>query len=196
MSEKNKIISLINESIEIKKLLLENVSTLELIEKVTNKCISSINSGHKIIFAGNGGSYADAQHLSAEFIGKFILDRKPMPAVLLGANNSSVSAISNDYDFEYCYEREFKAIFSSGDILLVFSTSGNSKNILRLVETANILKCETFGFSGETGGNLNKICNCIKVQSNITARIQECHILIGHIICEIVEEKIFGKKND
>jgi len=147
-------------------------------------------AGNKVIFAGNGGSFADSIHLTAEFVSKFNFDRKPLSAIALGANNSIITSIGNDYSFEDIFSRELDALAREGDLLIAISTSGNSKNIIKVIEKAQAKGITVYCLTGEKGGAVSKICKCLKVPSNTTARIQEVHITIGHIICEIVEDQL------
>jgi D-sedoheptulose 7-phosphate isomerase len=189
----NLIQNRIQESIDVKSLLLEDNNTTNLINTLAFECLNAIKLGNKIIFAGNGGSFGDAQHLSAEFVSRFLFDREPMASVVLGANSSSITAIGNDYGYDHVFSRELKAIGRDGDIVIAISTSGNSSNIISLVKSSLKRGYKTYALTGKSGGKLNNICECIKMPSSDTARIQECHILIGHIICEIVEHKYFNE---
>jgi D-sedoheptulose 7-phosphate isomerase len=150
-----------------------------------------LRTGGKIIFAGNGGSFADAQHLSAEFISRFMFDRAPLASLVLGANNSAISAIGNDYGYEQVFARELQGLANSGDLFIPITTSGNSRNILAAVEQAGRQGIKVVAFTGEGGGKLAASCECLCVPSRETARIQESHIMIGHIICALVERQYF-----
>jgi D-sedoheptulose 7-phosphate isomerase len=185
----------IEASIAVKQLLLGNTKLLQQIEQLTHTCIQSIKSGGKIIFAGNGGSFADAQHLSAEFTSRFLFDRAPLASLALGTNNSAISAIGNDYGFEQVFARELHAIARPGDVFIPITTSGNSPNILAAADVARQLNITTVGFTGQSGGQLKRRCECICAPSAETPRIQECHILIGHIMCCAVEARFFRKEN-
>jgi D-sedoheptulose 7-phosphate isomerase len=147
-----------------------------------------------VIFAGNGGSFADAQHLSAEFTSRFLFDRAPLPSLALGTNNSAISAIGNDYGYEQVFARELQAIAKPGDVFIPITTSGNSSNVLAAVEIAQTLGISTVGWTGQSGGRLKQLCECICIPSAETARIQECHILIGHILCGLVEAAYFRQE--
>jgi len=152
---------------------------------------SSLAAGGKLLIAGNGGSAADAQHIAAELTGRFVRERKPLPAIALHANTSALTAIGNDYGYEQVFARELSALASPGDVLLAISTSGNSKNILRAIEAARSKKLAVIGLTGESGGHLRAACDlCLCVPSKSTARIQEMHITIGHAICELLEEAL------
>ena len=148
-----------------------------------------------MLLCGNGGSAADAQHLAAEFSGRFYYDRQPLPAEALHVNTSFLTAVANDYSFEDVYARMVRATGKPGDILIGLSTSGNSPNVVRAFEEARAIGMTTIGFTGETGGKLSPLCDfLINVPSQDTPRIQEAHITIGHIICEIVESTLFPKQ--
>jgi D-sedoheptulose 7-phosphate isomerase len=181
------------ESIAVKQALLEDAPLLAQIEALAGQCLSALKAGGKIIFAGNGGSFADAQHLSAEFISRFRLDRAPLASVALGTNNSAISAISNDYGYEQVFSRELAAVAKPGDVFIAISTSGNSPNILAAIEEAERLSIATACLTGQTGGKLAAICNCLRIPSDEVARVQECHITIGHIICGLVEHMYFAE---
>lgn len=178
------------ENLKIKSEILNS----ELISQIVNTSIAIVGclkNKSKIFFAGNGGSFADSQHLAAEFISKFLVNRSAIPAIALGTNSSILSSISNDFKYEDTFSRELSALGKSGDIFLPISTSGNSKNIVKAVKIAKDLNIKSIALTGLTGGELGSLCECIKVPSTNVARIQECHILIGHLICEIVEQEIF-----
>ena len=163
--------------------------------KVCNSAKKTFEKKGKIIFAGNGGSFADAQHLSAEFISKLKTDRHPLPAIALGTNSSSVTAVANDYGYEYVFSREFEAIGNENDLLIAISTSGNSKNIINLIEKAKSLGIDFFVLTGKDGGECARYKNIIRIQSEDTALIQEIHIIVGHIICTIAEQSFLKKSN-
>jgi len=182
-------------SIAVKQDLLVDEKLIGQIEKLAADCVKSLQSGRKLIFAGNGGSFADAQHLSAEFISRFMFDRAPLASLVLGANNSAISAISNDYGYEQVFARELQGVARPGDVFIPITTSGNSRNILVAVEQARKQGVITVAFTGEGGGKLAALCDCLCVPSRETARIQECHIMIGHIICGLVEQQYFKEKN-
>lgn len=183
---------IIEKSIAVKISLLQDIELQTTIMKCVDKIYSALKSGNKILFCGNGGSAADAQHLAAEFSGRFYLDRKALPAEALHVNTSYLTAVANDYSFDVVYSRLVDGIGCEGDILVGISTSGNSKNIINALETANAKGMLTVGMTGESGGQMKNICDLlINVPSNDTPRIQESHILIGHIICQLVEEKYF-----
>lgn len=182
-------------SIALKQVILANEKLIDQIEKLATDCVQCLKAGGKVIFAGNGGSFADAQHLSAEFISRFMFDRAPMASLVLGANNSAISAIGNDYGYEQVFARELQGVARPGDVFIPISTSGNSRNILVAVELARRQGLSTVAFTGEGGGKLAPLCDCLCVPSRETARIQECHIMIGHIVCGLVEQQYFKEKN-
>jgi D-sedoheptulose 7-phosphate isomerase len=184
----------IQASIAAKQALLKDELLLQQISDLAQKCLASLKAGGKIIFAGNGGSFADAQHLSAEFTSRFLFDRAPLASIALATNNSAISAIGNDYGYEQVFARELQAIAKPDDVFIPISTSGNSVNILAAVEIAKTLKVTTIALTGLGGGKLKHCCECICVPSNETARIQECHILVGHILCGIVEDQYFPRE--
>jgi len=181
------------ESIKVKQLLMNSPENLKVLEKLVKDCIKSLNDGGKIIFCGNGGSFADSQHLTAEFISKLRFDRGPLPAIALGTNSSNLTAIGNDYGFEYVFERELIALHGKNDVFIPISTSGNSANIIRAIKKASELGIKTYGLSGINAGKMDDLCTVIRVPSAKTEKIQECHIMIGHIICSLIEKEIFKK---
>lgn len=190
--------------IGIKKLLLESIAVkekvhndkavLDTLKELIGYVIISLNSGGKIIFAGNGGSFADAQHLSAEFTSRFMFDRNALASIVLGANNSGLSAMANDYGYDRVFSRELQAVGNKNDVFIPISTSGNSPNIIKAAKEAANQGMKVVGFSGNSGGILATQCSCIKVPSDSTARIQESHITLGHILCEIVEREMFQER--
>jgi D-sedoheptulose 7-phosphate isomerase len=183
----------IEASIGVKQAILRDVGILSQLASLTDSCLQSLRAGGKIIFAGNGGSFADAQHLSAEFTSRFQFDRAPLPSLALGTNSSSISAIGNDYGYEMVFCRELEAIAKSGDIFIPITTSGNSRNILAATKVAKELDIVAFGLTGSSGGLLKEHCDCICVPSVDTARIQESHIMLGHILCGLVEARFFQR---
>lgn len=185
--------SQIASAIAVKQAVLADPKIIEKIEALANLCLSSLRSGGKIIFAGNGGSFADAQHLSAEFTSRFLFDRGPLASLTLGTNNSAISAIGNDYGYEQVFARELCGIAKVGDVFIPISTSGNSPSILAAVVAAKEMGISTFAWTGASGGRLKPMCDCLCVPSPETARIQECHIMVGHILCGLVETRFFKK---
>lgn len=189
---KHIIQSRISESIETKQKLLSNEKLLQTIEDVSRVIITAFTNGNKILFCGNGGSAADAQHLAAEFSGRFYLNRKALPAEALHVNTSYLTAVANDYGYDVVYARLVEGIGVKGDVLIGLSTSGNSINILKAFEAAKANGMITVAFTGESGGKMKEISDyLINVPSSVTPRIQEAHILVGHVICEIAEAEYF-----
>ena len=183
---------IIQSSIDVKTAVLENSHLLKTILTITDVMVAALKSNRRIYFCGNGGSAADAQHLAAELTGRFYTDRKALAAEALHCNTSYLTAVANDYGFDEIYARMIEGIAQEGDVLVGLSTSGNSKNIINAFEKAKEHHVITISFTGETGGVLKPLSNyCINVPSSDTPRIQETHILIGHIICQLVEEKYF-----
>ena len=163
------------------------------VSKAADMIRSSLAAGGKLLIAGNGGSAADAQHIAAELTGRFVRERKPLPAIALHANASALTAVGNDYGYDQVFARELSALASPGDVLLGISTSGNSRNILRAIEAARCKKVAVIGLTGESGGQMRTVCDlCLRVPSKSTARIQEMHITIGHAICDVLEERLAG----
>ena len=188
----SKIKSVIQSSIDLKTKVLNDPELVETVQKIVNQIIHCYENGGKVLFCGNGGSAADAQHLAAELSGRFYFDRHPLFAEALHVNSSYITAVANDYGFDEVFARLVMAMGSKNDILIGLSTSGNSINILRAFSEANSLGMITVGFTGQSGGQLKEKCTyLINVPSNDTPRIQEVHILLGHIICELVEEMLF-----
>lgn len=188
----NRISEAIRESVRVKERILADPWLIKEIEEVAMTCSQALCDGYKIMFCGNGGSAADAQHLAAELSGRFYIDRKPLAAEALTVNTSFLTAVSNDYSFEEVYARLVEGSGNEGDVLVGLSTSGNSENIIRAFKTAHLKNIITVGLTGESGGKLAPISDfIIKVPSADTPRIQEAHIMIGHIICELVERNLF-----
>ena len=183
----------INSSIDVKQKFLISPQVFDTINKLVYKSLEALNSGGKIIFAGNGGSFGDAQHLSAEFTSRFLFDRAPLASIALGTNSSSMSAIGNDYGYENVFSRELEAVGNDNDIFIPITTSGNSKNIIEAINIAIVKDIKTIGLTGFNDALINNLCECICVPSKDTGRIQECHILIGHIFCGMVEKMYFNK---
>jgi D-sedoheptulose 7-phosphate isomerase len=186
----------ISESIQVKQNILENPDLLSKISQVSQEIINAFKNDKKVLFCGNGGSAADAQHIAAELSGRFYFDREPLFAEALHVNTSYLTAVANDYSYDEIYSRLVKAKGRAGDVLIGISTSGNSKNVIKAIEVANEKGMITIGMTGKTGGKMKEICKyLINVPSTDTPRIQEAHIMIGHIICEIVEKVLFEKHN-
>jgi len=182
----------IEENIELMNSILHDTIFMSQISQLADIMVKSLRKGGTIFFCGNGGSAADAQHLAAELSGRFYFDRAPLPAEALHCNTSYLTAIANDYGFEHVYERLIRGNGKKGDVLIGLSTSGNSLNITKAFETAKNLDITTIAFTGENGGKLKEIADYIlQIPSTDTPRIQEAHILIGHIICELIETEMF-----
>ena len=181
-----------NESKEINRLILENDDTINRIQKFAELIIKSYQNGGKLFIAGNGGSAADSQHITAELVSRFYKERKALPAESLNVNTSNLTAIANDYDFSAVFSRQLEANAKEGDVFLGISTSGISKNILNALKISKKLKIYTLGLTGKDGGEMADLCdNIIMIPSCNTPRIQEYHITIGHIICELIESSLF-----
>lgn len=185
--------NIIQASIQVKENILANPDLLKTIEVVTNAIAAAFRNGNKVLFCGNGGSAADAQHLSAEFSGRFYTDRNPLPSEALHCNTSYLTAVANDYGYDFVYSRIIRGTGKAGDVLVALSTSGNSVNITNALQAAREIGMITVGFTGETGGKMAIMCDyLVNVPSNDTPRIQESHITIGHIICQLVEDQLFN----
>jgi D-sedoheptulose 7-phosphate isomerase len=181
----------IRDSIKVKQALLDDGPTLTLLEQLCFLFSKQLSDGNKIIFAGNGGSAADSQHLAAEFVSRFDFDRPSLSAIALTTDTSMLTAIGNDYGYEYVFSRQLQAQARPGDVFVGITTSGKSRNVLRAFEECKRLSISSVALCGQ-GGDINKIVDyCVRVPSNQTARIQECHILIGHLICSQVERLMF-----
>lgn len=188
----NRIASIISQSIEVKTKLLADDNLIQKIGDATNVIVTALRSGNKILFCGNGGSAADAQHLAAEFSGRFYHDRKALPAEALHTNTSYLTAVANDYGYDFVYSRLLEGIGKNGDVLVGISTSGNSKNIVKAFETAKNNGIAVIALTGEGGGTMAESADVLlNMPSNDTPRIQEAHILVGHIMCQLVEELYF-----
>ena len=184
----------IEKSKDIKEKILSDKELINLIVKVGDKLVDVYKSGNKLLIAGNGGSAADAQHIAGELVSKFYFDRPALAAIALTTDTSIITAIGNDYGYEYLFSRQIEANGVKGDVFLGIYTSGNSKNIIEGLKTAKEKGLITIGLTGENGGKMKNLCDyCICAPSTETPRIQEAHILIGHILCSIIEEAIFGK---
>lgn len=191
----SKIKDIVAASIAVKQQVWADETLLQTVDAVTEIITKAFQQGNKVLFCGNGGSAADAQHLAAEFSGRFYIDRDALPAEALHANTSYLTAVANDYSYDVIYSRLIKGLGNKGDILVGLSTSGNSKNIVLAFEQAKANGMITVGFTGESGGKIKALSDyLINVPSADTPRIQESHILLGHIICQLVEEKYFGNK--
>ena len=192
----DKIKTIVGESIAVKNKVLANEELLKTVELIIEAIVAALKNGNRIYFCGNGGSAADAQHLAAEFSGRFYTDRDALPAEALHCNTSYLTAVANDYSYDVVYARLIKGIANKGDVLVGLSTSGNSANIVKAFEVAREKGIITVAFTGEGGGKMKAISDyLINVPSNDTPRIQESHIMLGHIVCELVEEKYFAAPN-
>lgn len=192
---KKSIKKIIKSSIAVKTAIVNDEQMVSLIESAVEVITNAFKNNKKVFFCGNGGSAADAQHLAAEFSGRFYIDRKPLPAEALHCNSSYLTAVANDYSYDLIYARLVECFANEGDILVGLSTSGNSSNVVKAFEKAREKKVLTVGFTGDTGGKIKELSDFLfNVPSTDTPRIQESHIMIGHIICELVEKKLFSEK--
>jgi len=183
---------IIKSSIDTKQSVLQNEGLLKTIAASVDVIVNAFRNGNRVYFCGNGGSAADAQHLAAEFSGRFYTNRKALPAEALHCNTSYLTAVANDYGFDEIYSRLIDGIGEAGDVLVGLSTSGTSANIIKAFETAKKKEMITIGFTGKSGGNMKPLCDhLVNIPSTDTPRIQESHIMVGHIICQLVEEKYF-----
>jgi D-sedoheptulose 7-phosphate isomerase len=190
----SKITDIIKESVSVKNKVLGDSHFLDTIEKTIAATVAALRNGHRLYFCGNGGSAADAQHLAAEFSGRFYLDRDALPAEALHCNTSYLTAVANDYSYDVIYSRLVKGLAHKGDVLFGLSTSGNSGNIVKAFETAREKGVITVGFTGDDGGKMKELSDYLfNVPSKNTPRIQESHIMIGHIICQLAEEQYFAQ---
>ena len=189
---KNRISECIQKSVDNFNEILTDENLGQTIEQIAGLCIVAFRKDKKMLLCGNGGSASDAQHIAAELSGRFYKDRKPLYAVALHVNSSFITAVANDYGYDETYARMTEAAGREGDILLGISTSGNSLNVVNALQKANEIGLTTIGFTGNSGGKMASICDyIIKIPSDDTPRIQEAHILIGHIICQLIEEELF-----
>jgi D-sedoheptulose 7-phosphate isomerase len=188
----DKIKKIISSSIQVKQAVLGDNSLLETVQNISNEMVKCLRFDNRIYFCGNGGSAADAQHLAAEFSGRFYTDRKALPAEALHCNTSYLTAVANDYSYDVVYSRLIDGIAKEGDIVVGLSTSGNSTNIVKAFEVARNKKVITVGFTGKDGGKMKPLSDfLLNVPSTDTPRIQESHMMLGHIICQMVEELYF-----
>jgi D-sedoheptulose 7-phosphate isomerase len=189
---KEKIKKIITSSIAVKQSILNDDKLLDTLQQVSLEMVKTLKLGGRIYFCGNGGSAADAQHLAAEFSGRFYIDRQALPAEALHCNTSYLTAVANDYSYDVVYARLVQGIANEGDFVVGLSTSGNSANIVKAFEVARDKKVITVGFTGKEGGKMRSLSNyLLNVPSTDTPRIQESHIMLGHIICQLVEESYF-----
>ena len=175
----------------VKQQMLDNAAILQTIEEAVSRCITALKAGNKIILAGNGGSAADAQHIAAELVGRFETERPGLPAITLTTNSSTVTAVANDYEYNNIFRRQVQALGQRGDVFIGISTSGNSPNVIAAIEQCKTQGITVIGFAGETGGKMLELCDvCVRVPSRNTARIQESHITIGHILCSLIDSAL------
>lgn len=186
----------VNSSIDVKNKIVNNETILGTIKNTASAIVNCYKNGGKVLFCGNGGSAADAQHLAAELSGRFYFNRPPLEAEALHVNSSYVTAVANDFSYDDIYSRYVDGVGKPGDVILGFSTSGNSENIVRALQVAKDKNMITVGLTGETGGKMKELSDfLLNVPSKDTPRIQESHIMLGHIICEIVEHQLFAETN-
>ncbi len=182
----------------IKNEFNEHIKTAKSLHNLTSEvvtsaqlCIDSLNNGGKILLFGNGGSAADAQHIAAELVGRYKVERKGLPVIALTTDTSVLTSISNDYGYDHVFDRQVEALVNKGDVVIGISTSGNSRNVINALKIASKLKCKTIGFSGGEGGAMNDICDInLIAPSDDTPRIQEMHMIIGHTICHLIDQKL------
>jgi len=184
---------IIERSIATKQQIINDKTLIQTVQQIADAIVDCYQKGGKVLFCGNGGSAADAQHLAAELSGRFYFDRPPLEAEALHVNSSYVTAVANDYSYNDIYSRYVKGVGKPGDVIIGFSTSGNSENIVRALQVAREKKMVTVGMTGKTGGKMKELSDfLLNVPSTDTPRVQESHIMLGHIFCEIVEETLFG----
>jgi D-sedoheptulose 7-phosphate isomerase len=194
MDNGTKIKDILHSSADLKNQIAQDTDFIQLVNSAASAITKCLSSGNKLLLCGNGGSAADAQHLAAEFSGRFYFDRDPLFAEALHVNTSYLTAVGNDYSYDEIYARLIKAKGRKGDVLIGISTSGNSGNVLKALERAKEIGMINIGLTGNEGGKMKELCDILlNIPSNDTPRIQECHITVGHIICELVEEQIFTK---
>jgi D-sedoheptulose 7-phosphate isomerase len=189
-----RVLHSINDSVDVKQSLLRESALISLIARVSEVCLQALRGGNKLLLFGNGGSAADTQHIATEIVGRFAFERPALPALALSVDTSALTAVSNDYGFDHAFSRQIEALGREGDVALGFSTSGNSPNVLRAISAAKKRKLHTVALTGKSGGKLKLAADldyCVCVPSEVTPRIQECHMLIGHILCQLVEEELF-----
>ena len=191
------IIRAIGDSISVKQKILEDEGLINSLHEVAGECITAFRQGNRVLLAGNGGSAADAQHIAAEFVGRYAFDRPGLPAIAFTTDTSMLTAIANDYGYKQIFCRQLEANGRKGDVFIGISTSGDSPNVVAALRRARELDIITVGLTGQGGGEMQSLCNyCIQVPSMSTPRIQESHIMLGHIICGLVEEALFGGQDN
>ncbi len=184
----------LNTSIALKEEIVHNKKTILAINEITHTIVTAYKKGGKVFFCGNGGSAADAQHLAAELSGRYYYDRPPLFAEALHVNTSYLTSVANDYSYDEIYKRLISAVATAGDVLIGLSTSGNSNNVILALEKAKSMGCITVGLTGLGGGRMKEFCDhIVEIPSTDTPRIQECHMIIGHSICEVIERELFPK---
>ena len=187
---KKEIETSLNESIRVKSELLS--SSIETIAEIAAITVNAFKAGNSLYLMGNGGSAADAQHISGELVGRYKKDRKALPALALTTNTSVLTAVSNDFGYDLCFEKQIEAFVKNGDVVFGLSTSGNATNVINAIKLARKMGARTIGFTGKDGGMLKDYVDvCLMVPSSETPRIQECHITVGHIMCSIIEKELF-----
>lgn len=185
----------ISDSVQTQQKILEDENILNKIQLISETIISALKNGKKILFVGNGGSASDCDHLATEFVSKFYKDRHAFNAISLTSNNALITALSNDFSYDKAFSRQIEAIGQKGDVLFALSTSGNSKNVVESIEIANEMNLTTIGLVGSKKSDMDEICSIlIKIPSAETPNIQESQMVIGHLICKLVEDKLFGKE--
>lgn len=185
----------IKDSIDTKQKFFGDEKNIDLLDRIATDLIATYRAGKKTLIAGNGGSAADAQHIAAEFVSRFYFDRPALPSIALTTDTSALTAIGNDYGYDFLFSRQLEANAQKGDVFIAISTSGNSKNIIKGLEAAKKIGLKTVGLTGANGGKMREMVDyCVCIPSDETPRIQECHILVGHILCAAVEKELFEKK--
>ena len=191
------IIRAIGDSISVKKRILEDKGLVNSLHEIADECIAAFRRGNRVLLAGNGGSAADAQHIAAEFVGRYAFDRPGLPAIAFTTDTSMLTAIGNDYGFDQIFCRQLEANGRKGDVFIGISTSGSSSNVTAALQRARELDIITIGLTGQGGGEMQSLCDyCIQVPSMSTPRIQESHIMLAHIICDLVENTLFGGQDN
>jgi D-sedoheptulose 7-phosphate isomerase len=191
------IIRAIGDSISVKKKILGDEGLVNLMNEVADECIAAFRQGNRVLLAGNGGSAADAQHIAAELVGRYAFDRPGLPSIAFTTDTSMLTAIGNDYGYDQIFRRQLEANGRKGDVFIGISTSGNSANVIAAMQRARELGIITVGLTGQSGGEMRSLCDyCVQVPSTSTPRIQESHIMLGHIICDLVEEALFGGQDN
>ena len=188
---KERVIKAFDESIDVKRRFVQEHA--DRIVQVAQVIAAAFREGHKVLLFGNGGSSTDASHIAAEFVGRYHRERRPLPAIALATDMAAITCIANDYDYAEIFARQVKAHGQKGDIVIAISTSGNSPNVLKGLEAARALGLTTIGWTGGKGGKLaDLVDHLFVVPSTVTARIQESHITLGHVLCELIEESLFA----